>query len=78
MTVAVFAGLSLLGRGPKGEAFLRSGARPGDVLFVTGEGLGGSRSGRHLDFVPRLAEAARLRAWGGVTAMRVGCFLTNV
>ncbi|MGE5279565.1 MAG: thiamine-phosphate kinase [Deltaproteobacteria bacterium] len=36
---------------------LRSGGRPGDVLFVSGP-LGGAGRGRHLDFVPRL-EAAR-------------------
>jgi thiamine-monophosphate kinase len=64
LTVSV----AILGRGPHGDAFLRSGAREGDVLVVTGA-LGGSIRGRHLRFEPRLAEAARLQKLRGVTAM---------
>lgn len=53
--------VSLLGEGPKGSAWLRSGARVGDVLLVTGA-LGGSRqTGKHLSFAPRLQEARILR-----------------
>lgn len=48
--------IALLGMVEKGRAVLRSGAKSGDALFVTGS-LGGSIHGRHLDFEPRLEEA---------------------
>jgi thiamine-monophosphate kinase len=37
----ILADIILLGRVPKGKAVLRSGARPGDIIFVTGK-LGGA------------------------------------
>ena len=49
----------------RGRCVLRSGARIGDVIAVSGR-LGASlASGRHLDFVPRLAEARWLVADAG-------------
>lgn len=51
-----FISVAMLGYVQRGRAVLRSGAKAGDAIFVTGE-LGGSAAGRHLDFEPRLPEA---------------------
>jgi thiamine-monophosphate kinase len=48
--------VSLIGEVEKERLVLRSGARKGDLIFVTGA-LGGSMKGKHLSFVPRLKEA---------------------
>ena len=56
-----------VGRAPRGTALLRAGARAGDIVYVTGA-LGGSIAGKHLRFVPRLAEGQWLRAGRRATA----------
>jgi thiamine-monophosphate kinase len=58
----------LLGDVAADKCILRSGAKNGDALFVTGE-LGGSLAGRHLEFEPRLAEARWLAGHFAIHAM---------
>jgi len=64
----ILISLSLLGTVPRGKQVLRSGAKPGDAIFVTGE-LGGSLAEKHLEFEPRLAEARWLAEHFPVHAM---------
>jgi thiamine-monophosphate kinase len=52
----ILISIALIGIVPRGKQILRSGAKTGDAIFVTGE-LGGSLAEKHLDFEPRLAEA---------------------
>jgi thiamine-monophosphate kinase len=60
---------TVLGRVNHGAAILRSGARVGDRIIVSGC-LGGSyESGHHLRFRPRVEEARLLREHCAVTAM---------
>jgi thiamine-monophosphate kinase len=60
--------VALLGTVPRGQARLRSGAKVGEALFVTGD-LGGSLAGKHLDFEPRLAEGRWLLEFAGVSSV---------
>lgn len=60
--------ISGLGWVEKGKAILRSGAKPQDLIFVTGK-LGGSFPKRHLNFRPRLAEGQWLGKKELATAM---------
>lgn len=62
--------ISVAGRGmvTRKNLVTRSGGRPGDSIYVTGW-LGGSIRGKHLDFTPRLCEAAWLVGNRPITAM---------
>ncbi|HEX5398628.1 MAG TPA: thiamine-phosphate kinase [Verrucomicrobiae bacterium] len=64
----VFLSIALLGTVTRGKQILRSGAKIGDAIFVTGE-LGGSLARKHLDFEPRLAEARWLAEHFHIHAM---------
>jgi thiamine-monophosphate kinase len=64
----IFISVALLGTVGRGRQILRSTARAGDAIFVTGE-LGGSAAGRHLDFEPRLIEARWLAEHFAIHAM---------
>jgi len=59
--------IALLGR-LEGPPILRSGARAGDAIAVTGP-LGGSILGKHLRFTPRVREAQALRKRYTIHAM---------
>jgi thiamine-monophosphate kinase len=54
-----FVSIALWGEALKRKVIFRKGARPGDLIYVTGK-LGGSLSGKHLSFTPRLAEGRYL------------------
>ncbi|MEJ2744224.1 MAG: thiamine-phosphate kinase [bacterium] len=52
----VVISVSVIGEVERDKAILRSGAKPGDEVWITGR-LGGSIKGRHLSFIPRIDEA---------------------
>jgi thiamine-monophosphate kinase len=52
--------ITALGEVDAGRAWLRSGARPGDAILVTGA-FGGSLQWRHLSFTPRVRAALQLQ-----------------
>ncbi len=60
--------VTLLGEATERGPVLRSGAKPGDWLLVTGP-LGGSIRGKHLTFTPRVKEALELHAAANLHAM---------
>jgi len=64
----LFLSIAMLGTVPCGKPILRSGAKAGHAIFVTGE-LGGSLAGKHLEFEPRLEEARWLAGHFGIHAM---------
>ncbi len=64
----ILISIALLGTVPRGKQILRSGAKVGDAIFVTGE-LGGSLAEKHLEFEPRLAEARWLAEHFSVHAL---------
>jgi thiamine-monophosphate kinase len=66
---ALAIGVTVLGTpGPRG-AVLRSGAKPGDAVCVTGSLGGAWQARRDLRFTPRIAEAQRLAAACDLHAM---------
>jgi len=64
----LFVSIAATGFVEKSHLLLRSTARCGDGVYVTGR-LGGSGAGRHLGIQPRLAEAHWLAGRGFATAM---------
>jgi thiamine-monophosphate kinase len=60
--------VAVLGKADGIKPVLRSGAKPGDTLYVTGP-LGGSIISRHMDFVPRIALARELAKRYAIHAM---------
>jgi thiamine-monophosphate kinase len=60
--------VTVLGEATERGPVLRSGAKVGDWVMVTGP-LGGSLLGHHLDFIPRVREAMALHQFADLHAM---------
>lgn len=64
---------AILSEPAAGEPLLRSGAKVGDCICVTGR-LGGAGEGRHLSFCPRVAEAIKA---AGIAKLNSGMDLSD-
>jgi len=60
--------VSLIGETRPEDLILRSGAKKGDIIFVTGS-FGGSLRGKHLNFTPRLKESRYLTGHFKINSM---------
>jgi thiamine-monophosphate kinase len=72
------ADIVLVGAVPSGQALLRSTARPGDLLYVTGSLGGGAAALPQLDLLARRQGRAANRSQNGIDTKRVGSALKSL